>query len=239
MDGANPHPESFPPPGFRPPGAPANPYGGEPLPYPEPAAGPYPAQYPPAYPSYPPAYPSYPPAYPSTLPPPVPYPSAQRGIRKRTLLLSVAAVVVVAAIAGGLLYALIGGQRGLSADAAKSTIQSYLNALLHDDKKTVARHTLCGLYDSVNDHSTDLTVANLASDAFRRQFSAAEVTSIDKVVMLSSNQAQVLFTMKVTPSDRPLRGAPTKSEIQAVAQVLIQPGDSLVCSYLPRPLDSE
>ena len=209
MDGANPHPESFPP-------------DGEPLPYPEQAAVPYPAQ------------------YPSALPPPVPYPAQPRGVGKRTLLIAAAAVVLAAAIVGGLLYAIVGGhQRGLSADAARSTIQGYLDALLHEDKKTVARHALCGLYDGVKDHSSDLTVANLASDAFRRQFSAAEVTSIDKVVMLSSNQAQVLFTMKVTPSARPLRGTPTNSDVQAVAQLLIQPGDSLVCSYLPRPLDSE
>ena len=81
-------------------------------------------------------------------------------------------------------------------------------------------------------------VANLASDAFRRQFSSAQVTSIDKIVMLSGNQAQVLFTMKVTPSIR-ARGSQTNGDIQAVAQLLVQPGDSLVCSYLPRPSDSE
>jgi hypothetical protein len=240
MDGANPHPESFPPqqvPGnFRPPatgvptrGTPANPYGGEPLPYPDQAPAPYPAQYPSSYPS----------SYPSTLPPPVPYPGPQRGVSKRTLLISAAVVLVVSTIIGGVLYADVGGDRGLSANAAKSTIQGYLDALLHEDKKTVARHALCGLYDGVKDHSADLAVANLASDAFRRQFSAAEVTSIDKVVMLSSNQAQVLFTMQVTPSGRSPRGSQPKADVQAVAQLLIQPGDSLVCSYLPRPLDSE
>lgn len=204
MDGANPHPESFPPP-----------YRGEPLPYPDQAPPPY---------------------YPAALPPPVPYPAPQR---RNGVLLIVAALLVVVAIAGGVLYAVTGGQRGLSTAAATSTIQGYLNALLHQDKKAVARHALCGLYDGVKDHSADLTVANLASNAFRSQFSAAQVTSIDKIVMLSPNQAQVLFTMKVTPAARPLRGTPTKSEVQAVAQVLIQPGDSLVCSYLPRPLDSE
>ena len=204
MDGANPHPESFPP------------YRGEPVPYPN----------------------QPPPYYPGILPPPMPYPQPKPQRRKRIALI-VAATLLIVAIAGGVLYAVTDNQRGLSNAEATSTIQGYLNALLHQDKKAVARHALCGLYDGVKDHSADLTVANLASDAFRRQFSAAEVTSIDKIVMLSPTQAQVLFTMKVTPAARPLRGTPTKSEVQAVAQLLIQPGDSLVCSYLPRPLDSE
>ncbi|MGB8404570.1 MAG: hypothetical protein WCE30_10960 [Mycobacterium sp.] len=210
MDGANPHPESFPP-------MPGNFQGGQPLPYPE----------------------QLPPPYPSALPPPVPYPAPQRGVGTRVLLIVAALVVVLALIVGGVLYAVGSGERGLSATAARSTIQGYLDALLHQDKETVARHALCGLYDGVKDRSTDLTVANLASDAFRRQFSSAEVTSIDKIIMLSPNQAQVLFTMKVAPSGRSLRGSQTKSDIQAVAQLLVQPSESLVCSYLPRPSDSE
>lgn len=221
MDGAHPHPESFPP--QRIPGM--NPYGGEPLPYPE--------QVPPQYGQ------PYPPQYPAALPPPVPYPPTQRKVGKRALLIA-AAVVVVAALIGGVLFAVtVSGGRGLSAANAKSTIQGYLDALVHQDKQAIARHALCGLYDEVKDRSTDLTVANLASDAFRRQFSAAEVTSIDKIVMLSPDQAQVLFTMKVTPSGRGSQSSRSKSEIQAVAQILTQPGESLVCSYLPRSSDSE
>ena len=63
--------------------------------------------------------------------------------------------------------------------------------------------------------------------------------SIDKIVMLSPNQAQVLFTMKVAPSGRLPRGSgPKNNEFQAVAQLLVQPRETLVCSYLPRPADS-
>ena len=85
----------------------------------------------------------------------------------------------------------------------------------------------------------DQALAKLASDAIRRQFSRAEVISIDKIVMLSPNQAQVLFTMKVAPSGRLPRGSgPKNNEFQAVAQLLVQPRETLVCSYLPRPADS-
>lgn len=221
MDGAYPSPDSFPPQPIPGPFPPASPYGGQPLPYPEQMPSPYPG----------------------ALPPPLPYPAPQRGtgsgMGKRVALI-VAALVALVAIVGGVLFAVIGsGERGLSAGSAKSTIQGYLDALLHSDKPTVARHALCGLYDGVKDHSTDLTVANLASDAFRRQFSSAQVTSIDKIVMLSANQAQVLFTMRVTPTTRGMRGSQAKGDVQAVAQLLVQPGESLVCSYLPRPSDSE
>jgi len=202
MDGVNPHPDQ-----------PANPYVGQPLPYPE------------------------------FLPPPLPYPPPQRGVRTRILVIAAAMLgaIAVLGVVGGVLYAVIAStDHGLSSAEAKTSIQSYLNSLMRQDKQAVARHSLCGLYDQIKDHSTDLTVANLASDAFRRQYSAAEVTSIDKVVMLSSNQAQVLFTMKVTPTGPSLRGAQQpKTEVQAVAQLLVQGDDSLVCAYLPRPGISE
>jgi len=159
-------------------------------------------------------------------------------------------VLVLGVMAAGLIaVAIVGGagylvytkaDRGLSTATATSTIQGYLNALMNQDKPTVARHALCGLYDGIKDHSTDLTVANLASDAFRRQFSAAEVTSIDKIVMLSPDQAQVLFTMKATPAGPSLRGArQSETEVQGVAQLLVRGNKSLVCSYLPRPGFSE
>ena len=53
------------------------------------------------------------------------------------------------------------------------------------------------MFDAIKDRKSDLALARLASDAFRKQFTRAEVTSIDKIVLSSSYQAQVLFTMKV------------------------------------------
>ncbi len=61
------------------------------------------------------------------------------------------------------------------------------------------------------------------------------MTSIDKMVIWSPNQAQVLFTMQVTPASGSTRDQPTKDdEEQAVAQLLAQDNEILVCSYLPR-----
>ena len=60
------------------------------------------------------------------------------------------------------------------------------------------------------------------------------MTSIDKMVMWSPNQAQVLFTMQVQPATGSTRGQPTEGEEQAVAQLLSQDNEVLVCSYLPR-----
>jgi len=65
----------------------------------------------------------------------------------------------------------------------------------------------------------------------RKQFGQADVTSIDKIVMLSPNQAQVLFTMKVAPTSGS-RNA--RADEQGVAQVLRQDNKLLVCSYLLR-----
>jgi hypothetical protein len=169
----------------------------------------------------------------------VEYPSGGGNNTKRVLLV-VGAILAVVAVIGGIIFAVRStSDRGLTDASAKSAIQNYLNALLQQDKQTVARHALCGLYEGVKDHATDYTVANLASDAFRKQFGQADVTSIDKIVMLSPNQAQVLFTMKVAPSGRLPRGSgPKNNEFQAVAQLLVQPRETLVCSYLPRPADS-
>ena len=91
------------------------------------------------------------------------------------------------------------------------------------------------MFDAVKERRSDLALASLSSDAFRKQYGRAEVTSIDKVVMWSPHQAQVLFTMRVQPTDSPRRGQPrSEGEQQAVAQLLSQDNEVLVCSYLPR-----
>src|SRR3977135_4577213 len=101
-----------------------------------------------------------------------------------------------------------------------AAIQEYLCALSQGDDQPVARHTLCGLFDAVKEHRSDLALAGLSSDAFRKQYSRAEVTSIDKMVLWSPNQAQVLFTMRVAPAIGSMRNQPPKNEEQAVAQLL-------------------
>src|SRR5690242_3215668 len=200
--------------------------------------GPYPPDYgagpagPQMYPPQP--YPEYVPSpYPAMLPPPLQYPKR----RWWPIAVAVAAVVVVAAVVAAIVFATRddSGHPALTDASAKAAIQQYLDALSKGDDQTVARHTLCGLYDAVKEHRSDLALASLSSDAFRKQYSRAEVTSIDKMVLLSPNQAQVLFTMKVAPPTGSGRTAPPKdAEQQAVAQVLSQGNETLVCSYLPR-----
>jgi hypothetical protein len=107
-------------------------------------------------------------------------------------------------------------------------IQSYLDALEHRDTEAIARDALCGIYDAVRDRRTDQAVAKLSSDAFRKQFSEARVTSIDKIVYWSDYQAQVLFSMRVQPAT----GSSSRSELQGVAQLLSQHNQILVCSYV-------
>jgi hypothetical protein len=114
--------------------------------------------------------------------------------------------------------------------SAKAAIQEYLGAMTNGDDETVARHTLCGLFDAVKERRSDLALASLSSDAFRKQYSRAEVTSVDKMVLTSPHQAQVLFTMRVVPAGR----SGGDDEEQAVAQLLAQDNEILVCSYLPR-----
>jgi len=116
---------------------------------------------------------------------------------------------------------------------AQAAIQEYLDALTNGNDEVVARHTLCGLFDDVKERRSDLALASLSGDAFRKQYRRAEVTSIDKIVMWSPHQAQVLFTMRVTPAKRAGRDQ-AESEQQAVAQLLTQDDETLVCSYLPR-----
>ena len=194
------------------------------------------------YPPYPPAgaegqplpYPgAYPNPYPGALPPPVGY-SQQPASGKRPLWWALAGLAAVAALVGVLLAFGVGrsGGAGMFTDsAAKTSIQTYLTALSDRDTETIARNTTCGMFDAIKDRKSDLALARLASDAFRKQFTSAEVTSIDKVVLSSSYQAQVLFTMKVAPAEG-ARNA--RDEQQGVAQLLRQDDTLLVCSYLLR-----
>lgn len=204
-------------------------------------AGPYPPQRPggaegqpfpgpPAYPAE--AYP-YPGGYPGPLPPPVAFPTPPR--RGRPLLWALLGLGLVAALVVAALT--VGGGRtrtagaGFTDAAAKTTIQNYLNALSDSDTETVAQNNLCGMFDAITDRKSDLALARLASDAFQKQFSRAEVISIDKIVLSSPYQAQVLFTMKVAPSSMSRKG---REEEQGVAQLLRQDNRLLVCSYLLR-----
>ena len=171
--------------------------------------------------------------YPGMLPPPVQYPKRRRW----PLIVAALLAVAVVALVGTILLATRGGDQAsgpLSDASAKTAIQEYLDAMTNGDDETVARHTLCGMFDAVKERRSDLALAGLASDAFRQQYGRAEVTSIDKIVMWSPHQAQVLFTMKVEPTGS-RRGEPrTAGEQQGVAQLLTQGDEVLVCSYLPR-----
>ncbi|MGV0717278.1 hypothetical protein ABQE93_17940 [Mycolicibacterium sp. XJ662] len=212
-------------------------------------AGPYPPEYGagPATPQmYPQPYPgtaaqpypdNAPPVYPGMMPPPVQYGKKRRW----PVIVGVAlAVVVIGALVTALVLA--GRDDSTSATAsgmlteasAKEALQEYLDALSGGDDETVARHTLCGLFDAVKERRSDLALAGLSSDAFRKQYSQAQVASIDKIVRSSPHQAQVLFTMSVTPTSSGRRGEPRPTEQQAVAQLLSYDNDVLVCSYLPR-----
>lgn len=197
----------------------------------------YPEHIPPQ--PYPEPVPTAPSAYPGTLPPPVPYPTRRRWPK------ILAGLLVVAALGGVLAAVLVTGRRGAAAPVvvsdvrAQAAIQEYLDALIDGDDETIARHTLCGLYDGVKDRKADLAVAGLASDAFRKQFSQVEVTHIDANVPWSTTQAQVLFTMRVAPAAGSARGQrPTGEEQQGVAQLLVQKDGKneqvLVCSYVLR-----
>ncbi|UXA16261.1 hypothetical protein [Mycobacterium sp. SMC-4] len=212
-------------------------------PYPPPyGAGPagpqgYPQSFsPPQYPAGAQPYPTtFDPGYPGALPPPVPYPPK----RRKWLIGGVVAAAVIALAAGLTAVALIGDDNAPSAtgplteSSAQAAVQNYLDALTNGDAEAVARHTLCGLFDSVKEKRSDLALASLSSDAFRKQYGSAQVTSIDKMVRSSPTQAQVLFTMRVTPQTA-TRNQSGEVDEQAVAQVLSIDDQVLVCSYLPR-----
>jgi hypothetical protein len=171
-------------------------------------------------------------AYPGMLPPPVQYPKKRRW---RLVAGAVLALAVVAGIVAAVVLAAgddkVSDTSALTDASAKAAIQEYLDAMTNGDDETVARHTLCGLFDAVKERRSDLALASLSSDAFRKQYKLAEVTSIDKMVLTSPHQAQVLFTMRVVRAGRSGGG---DSDEQAVAQLLAHENEILVCSYLPR-----
>lgn len=164
-------------------------------------------------------------------------PACRAPIRRRPKRLLIGTLLALALI-GALTAAIVYGVRtngtntgGTFTEAsAKTAIQGYLNALEHRDVDVIVRNALCGIYDGVKDRRSDQALAKLSSDAFRKQFSQADVTSIDKVVYWSQYQAQVLFTMQVTPAT----GGPPKGQVQGIAQLLFQRGQILVCSYVLR-----
>ena len=192
---------------------------------------PFPAR---PYPVEPQPYPvGYPGMYPGPLPPPINLTKPPRS--RRALWWSLGALALVGALVAGVL--LLGGSRpragaGMFTDSAStSAIQGYLTALSDGDTGAVARNNACGMFDAITDRKSDLALARLASDAFRKQFTSAEVTSIDKIVLSSSYQAQVLFTMRVAPA---LSSRHAREQQQGVAQLLRQDDQLLVCSYLLR-----
>ncbi|MBI3225355.1 MAG: hypothetical protein HYZ39_09880 [Mycolicibacterium cosmeticum] len=173
-------------------------------------------------------------SYPGTLPPPVQYPQRRRW----PLVVAIVAVIAVIATVIGVVVAFAKRpeptDKQITAATAEPAIQEFLTALADGDEQTIARHTLCGLYDAVKSHDSDLALADMSGDAFRRQYKSVEVTSIDKIVFLSPTQAQVLFTMKGTPALAGRMPVDPGGERQAVAQVLSQDGKILVCSYVQR-----
>lgn len=163
---------------------------------------------------------------------PQPYPQRRS---KRPLIIGILLAIALVAV---LTVAIVFGVRtngasagaSLSEGAAKTAIQGYLDALEKRDTDSIVRNALCGLYDGVHDKRSDQALAKLSSDAFRKQFSDVQLTSIDKIVYLSQYQAQALFSMQVSPAT----GGPMRGQVQGVAQLLFQRGDILVCSYVLR-----
>ncbi|MGZ4577757.1 MAG: Rv0361 family membrane protein [Mycobacterium sp.] len=165
-------------------------------------------------------------------PPPMPYPP--RRSKRRLIIGILLAIALVAALTVAIVYGVRtnGANTGatFSEGAAKTAIQGYLNALDHRDTDEIIRNALCGMYDGVRDKRSDQALAKLSSDAFRKQFSEVELTSIDKIVYLSQYQAQALFTMRVSPA----AGGPLRGDLQGIAQLLFQRGQIMVCSYVLR-----
>ncbi|OSC21249.1 hypothetical protein B8W69_28575 [Mycobacterium vulneris] len=191
-----------------------DPNAGDPGFAPAPQAGPAPAN-----------YAGQPPA-------PVPYPPqrSKRGLIVGVLISIALVAVMTMAIVFGVRTNGANTGATFSEGAAKTAIQGYLDALEHRDIDEIARNALCGLYDGVQDKRSDQALAKLSSDAFRKQFSEVELTSIDKIVYLSQYQAQALFTMRVSP----VSGGPMHGQVQGIAQLLFQRGQIMVCSYVLR-----
>jgi hypothetical protein len=172
-------------------------------------------------------------AYPGLLPPPVRYPKR----RRRRLVLG---TLLALALVTGLVVAILNGSHNgpttttISDATAKTAIQGYLDALEHRDIDTIARNALCGIYDAVRDRRSDQALAKLSSEAFRKQFTQAQVTSIDKIVYWSDYQAQVLFSMRVETGG----GGTSREQVQGIAQLLLQHNQVLVCSYVQRTAGS-
>lgn len=170
--------------------------------------------------------------YAGPLQPPVAYPPPRS--RRGPIIGVLLAVALVAILTVAIVYGVRtnGANTGatFSEGAAKTAIQGYLDALEHRDVDTIVRNALCGMYEGVHDKRSDQALAKLSSDAFRKQFSEVEVTSIDKVVYLSQYQAQALFTMRVSPET----GGPMRGDVQGIAQLLFQRGQITVCSYVLR-----
>jgi hypothetical protein len=168
------------------------------------------------------AYPGVPPGYP------------KRRSPRRLIIGILVAIGLVAAMTAAIVYGVRtnGANTGaaFSEASAKTAVQGYLDALEGRNTDEIARNALCGLYDGVRDRRSDQALAKLSSDAFRKQFSQVQLTSIDKIVYLSQYQAQTLFTMQVSPAT----GGPMRGQVQGVAQLLFQRGEILVCSYVLR-----
>ena len=182
---------------------------------------------------------SYPPDHPAATTGPIPrvpagYPYPVVPYRRRPrwpLVLAMIVTLGLLAAVAGLIYAARDTTTTPLSDAtAQTAIQGYLDALAGRDIDVIARNTLCGTYDAVADRRSDEALAKLSSDAFRKQFDAAEVTSVDKIVLLSDYQAQVLFTMRITPAS----GGSPRSGVQGTAQLLVVDRQVLVCSYVLR-----
>jgi len=169
--------------------------------------------------------------YPGPIPPSA-YP--KRRPKRRLVIGILLAVALVAVLTVAIVYGVRtnGTNTGasFSEGAAKTAIQGYLDALERRDIDGIVRNALCGMYDAVNDKRSDQALARLSSDAFRKQFSEVQVTSIDKIVYLSQYQAQALFSMRVSPAS----GGPMRGQLQGIAQLLFQRGQVMVCSYVLR-----
>jgi hypothetical protein len=172
-------------------------------------------------------------AYPGLLPPPVRYPKRRR---RRLVLGTLLALVLVTGLVAAILHGSHSGPTTatISDASAKTAIQGYLNALEHRDIDAIARNSLCGIYDAVRDRRSDQALAKLSSEAFRKQFTEAQVTSIDKIVYWSDYQAQVLFSMRVEAGS----GGASREQVQGIAQLLLQHNQVLVCSYVQRTAGS-
>jgi hypothetical protein len=188
------------------------------------------------FPSEPTTHAGPPPANYAGQPPAVPYP--KRRPKRRLLIGALMAIALVAAMTLAIAYGVRtnGANTGtsFSEGPAKTAIQGYLDALEHRDIDVIMRNALCGMYDAVRDKRSDQALAKMSSDAIRKQFSAVQVTSIDKIVYLSQYQAQALFTMRVSPAF----GGPMRDDVQALAQLLFQRGQILVCAYVLRTAGS-